>query len=226
MSTSDGYINGTYKIVDHGPDAQRYNIVILGDGYRASEIAKFRSDAKDFTDTMRATAPFNDLWCGINVHVVEVISTDSGADDPATCSDGSTGSGASPKTYFDSTFCGDGKTRRLLTCDSTSAKNVAHTQVPSSHEVTMVIVNTTQYGGSGGEVATFSTDPRAAEIGMHEMGHTAFGFADEPDAVSGREWRRQRASGDGAQPGQGALLRSSAQRQVAWVLGHGRGPPV
>src|SRR5690348_17510809 len=51
--------------------------------------------------------------------------------------------------------------------------------------MTMVIVNSTQYGGSGGAVATFSTNASAQEIGLHEMGHTAFGFADEYEYYAG-----------------------------------------
>src|SRR5258706_6663467 len=184
MSASDGYILGSHKIVDHGPNSQRYNLVILGDGYQSSEMNKYKNDVQSFVDTFRATAPYNDLWCGINVHRVDVISTDSGADDPSSCTDGSTGSGASVRTYFDSKYCGDGNIRRLLTCDSASAKNVAQTQVPEVH-VTMMIVNSTQYGGSGGEVATFSLDSQASEIALHEMGHTAFSFADEYEYYSG-----------------------------------------
>jgi hypothetical protein len=184
MSTSDGYVVGTTKVVDHGPNSQRYNLVLLGDGYQASELGKYHTDVQNFLDTMRATAPYNDLWCGINVHRVDVVSTDSGADDPGTCADGSAGTGATPRTYFDSTFCGDGNIRRLLTCDSTSAKNVAEAQVPEVH-VTIVIVNSSQYGGSGGAVATVSTNPSSAEIALHEMGHTAFGFADEYESYAG-----------------------------------------
>ena len=178
MSTADGFIAGTTKIVDHGPDALRYNIVILGDGYRAAEIAKYHADVQNFVATFHATAPFGDLWCGINIHRVDVVSTDSGADDPVVCGDHSVGSGAAPKTYFDATFCGGGAIRRLLACNSASARNVALAEVPEAH-MTMVIVNSTEYGGSGGAVATFSTTPSAAEIALHEMGHTAFGFADE-----------------------------------------------
>jgi IgA Peptidase M64 len=185
MTTSDGYVAGLHKVVDHGANSQRYNIVILGDGYRASELAKFATDVQSFINTFRASAPYNRLWCGINIHRVDVVSTDSGADDPATCGDGSTGSGATPRTYFDATFCGDGNNiRRLLTCNSGVAKSTAQAQVPEVH-MTMVIVNDGQYGGSGGEVATFSTDPQAAEIGLHEMGHTAFGFADEYEYYQG-----------------------------------------
>ena len=184
MSSADGFVSGTVKIVDHGADALRYNIVILGDGYRATEMAKYHTDAQHFVDALHTTAPFGDLWCGINIHRVDVVSTDSGADDPAGCADGSVGSGAARKTYFDSTFCSGGSIRRLLTCDSISAKNVAKAQVPAVH-MTMVIVNSTQYGGSGGLVATFSTHISATEIALHEMGHTAFGFADEYEYYAG-----------------------------------------
>lgn len=178
MSSSDGYVSGRAKVVDHGSDGQRYNIVILGDGYRVDEQAKYRADVSAFITTLQATAPFDTLWCGINVHRIDVVSNQSGTDDPVACGDGSAGSGAGPNTYFDSTMCGDGNARRLLTCDSALARATALAQVPQMH-VTMVVVNTPLYGGSGGSVATFSTDPSSAEIAIHELGHTAFGFADE-----------------------------------------------
>jgi hypothetical protein len=184
MSTSDGYVGGVHKIVDHGPNSQRYNIVILGDGYQASEQAKLATDVQTFVDLLRTTAPYTDLWCGINVHRIDVVSTDSGADDPATCGDGSTGSGANPRTYFDSTFCSDGNVRRLLSCNDDTAHDVAIAQVPEAH-IIMVIVNTTEYGGSSdGRVAKFSTAASSAEIALHEMGHLAFSFADEYDCRS------------------------------------------
>ena len=178
MSAADGSVAGTQKIVDHGADAQRYNIVILGDGYRAVEMAKYHADVQAFIDAFRETPPYDALWCGINVHRIDVASTDSGADDPVTCGDGSAGSGAVARTYFDSTFCSGNAIRRLLTCDSVSARNVALAHVPATH-VVIVVVNSSLYGGSGGQVATFSTAAGAYEIALHEMGHTAFGFADE-----------------------------------------------
>ena len=39
MSTSEGYVIGTTKLVDHGPDSARWNLVILGDDYQACELA-------------------------------------------------------------------------------------------------------------------------------------------------------------------------------------------
>jgi IgA Peptidase M64. len=135
MSAADGSVIGAQKIVDHGADAQRYNVVILGDGYRAAEMAKYHSDVQAFVDVFGQTAPYGDLWCGINVHRIDVVSTDSGADDPLTCGDGSGGSGAVARTYFDATFCSGNQIRRLLTCDSVSARNVAQAHVPAAHVV-------------------------------------------------------------------------------------------
>jgi hypothetical protein len=177
MTTSDGAVLSTTKIIDNGPAARRRNLVILGDGYRASEMTKYHTDVQNFVNRLNATAPFDDLWCFINVYRVDVASTDSGADDPATCGDGTTGTGATVDTYFDSTFCFN-NTRRLLVGNSATALSVSRAQVPQG-QVTLVIVNTPIYGGAGGAVAWFSTNPASAEIGIHEMGHTYFGLTDE-----------------------------------------------
>lgn len=184
MSTSDGTISSTTKIVDHGPDTSRYVIAILGDGYQTSELNQYHQDVQSFVNTLQDTRPFSDLWCAINVVRVDVTSTDSGADDPLTCADGSAGSGATPRTYFDSTFCGSSGVRRALTCNTATAQAVAAAQV-TSVDVVMVIVNSPLYGGTGGAVATFSTHPSSVQIGIHEMGHTAFGFADEYEYLAG-----------------------------------------
>ncbi|MCW3094692.1 MAG: von Willebrand factor, type [Chthonomonadaceae bacterium] len=184
MGSTDGFVFSSVKVVDHGDDALRFNIVILGDGYQAAELNKFHNDVDDFVNTLRATAPYNDVWCALNIYRVDIVSTDSGADDPGACGDGSAGSGAARNTFLDATFCGDGNIRRLLTCNNTLAIATAHSVV-AHPSMTMVIVNTSEYGGSGGDVATFSTAPDAAQIGIHEMGHTAFGFADEYEYFSG-----------------------------------------
>src|SRR5262245_38237118 len=183
MSSSDGYIGATVKIVDHGPDASRWNLVILGDGYRASELTTYHDDVRNFLDTMFATAPYHELWCGINVHRIDVVSTESGADDPVDCPDpeGTVPSGAAPRTYYDAAFCSNstvGRVHRLCAVDSARAKADALARVPEL-DATIVIINSPIYGGGGGEIATCTTDPQAADIAIHEIGHSAFGLADE-----------------------------------------------
>lgn len=178
MSASDGFVVGRTKIVDHGPDNVRWNLVILGDGYRSTELAQYHADVQSFVTELRTTPPFHELFCGINVHRVDVVSTDSGADDPTDCG----GTGATPATYFDATFCSVGpggvKIERLLTVNTALALSVATAQVPLRHQV-LVIVNSSKYGGAGGTVATCSTNAQAAQIAIHEIGHSAFGLADE-----------------------------------------------
>ncbi len=180
MGVSDGSVLGTTKVVDHGPASKRWNLVLLGDGYQAGEMAKYHADVQDFVDRLQTTAPFDELWCGVNIYRVDVTSTDSGADDPATCDDGT---GAVAATFFDASFCNN-DIRRLLLVDDGLALTTAFAEVPEAHMV-MVVVNSDIHGGAGGSVATFSTAPDAAEIAIHEMGHTFFGLADEYEYYEG-----------------------------------------
>ncbi|CAM5370178.1 IgA Peptidase M64 OS=Streptomyces griseomycini OX=66895 GN=FHS37_002589 PE=4 SV=1 [Streptomyces griseomycini] len=181
MSTVDGAVIGTTKIIDNGPASARWNLVIMGDGYKNAQLGQFANDVRSFVNNFLGSGPFNRVPTAINVYRVDVASTDSGADDPATptCE----GTGAVARTYFDASFCGDGLPH-LLVVKSRTALAVAGNQVPEWNLV-MVIVNTTKYGGSGGSVAVFSLADRATEIGLHEMCHTAFGLGDEYEFYRG-----------------------------------------
>src|SRR2546421_7187623 len=123
MSTADGAVLGTAKIIDNGPATRRWNVLIMAEGYRAAEMAQFAIDAQQFADTLLVTPPFDRLQAAINVYRVDVTSTDSGAADPAACG----GTGASPRTYFDASFCNNG-IRRLLQVNDLTVLTVASTQ--------------------------------------------------------------------------------------------------
>ena len=85
MGTADGTILGATKIVDNGPATQRFNIVMLSDGYRSDQMSQFASDALNFANTLLSEAPYDRLGPAINVYRVDVASTDAGQDDPASC---------------------------------------------------------------------------------------------------------------------------------------------
>ena len=164
-------------MVDHGPDNIRWNLVIIGDGYRASELTQYHTDVQNYLTAFRMTPPFDELFCGINVHRIDVVSTDSGADDPGCAG----GMATTANTYFDATFCtifAGTPLDRLLSVNSALALSVASAQVPRRHQV-LCIVNSSKYGGSGGSIATCSTHGQASQIAVHEIGHSAFGLADE-----------------------------------------------
>lgn len=185
MSAEDGGVVGVTTVVDGGPSSSRFDVVITGDGYTAEELPSFAGRVEAFCERFFAAAPFDVLRPLVNVHRLDVASAESGADDPLTCPDGTTGSGAAPRTFFDASFCGGGS-RRLLTVDTAAVLAVAGAHVPA-YDMVFVQVNAARYGGSGGAVAVFSAHPDAAEIALHELGHTAFGLADEYPAKAGCE---------------------------------------
>jgi hypothetical protein len=182
MSTSDGAVIGTTQIFGSAPHNRAFNVVLLAEGFTAAQQAAFDTAADQFLTAFRATPPYDELAPAINVFRVNVSSTDSGADDPAATG----GTGAVVRTYFDATFGANG-IRRLLVCNNTTALQVAAAQVPE-FTVVIVVVNSTVYGGSGGSVGTYSLAGGATEIAIHEMGHTAYGLADEyPYYAGGNE---------------------------------------
>ena len=89
---------------------------MLADGFTAAQQNDFNNACAAFVTAFRATPPFDELSPAINVFRVNVSSTDSGADDPVAGG----GTGATPRTYFDSTFGSNG-IRRLLICNNTTA---------------------------------------------------------------------------------------------------------
>ncbi|HWO13305.1 MAG TPA: M64 family metallopeptidase [Polyangiaceae bacterium] len=182
MSTSDGTVIGASQVFGSAPRNRAFNVVLLAEGFTAAQQNDFNNACNAFVGSIQDTRPFNELSPAINVFRVNVSSTDSGADDPASAG----GTGATARTYFDATFGGNG-IRRLLVCNATTALQVAAAQIPE-FSVVLLVVNSTVYGGSGGSVGTYSLASGATEIAIHEMGHTAFGLADEyPYYAGGNE---------------------------------------
>jgi hypothetical protein len=183
MGASDGKVIGATLIVDNGSPAERFNLVLVAEGYRETELDTFASDAQDFVDGLFATEPFDRHRCAINVWRLDVASDDSGADDPAGNPCG--GTGAMPDTFFDARFCSGGVPRALV-CNSGLVLQTVAQHVPQFHSA-QVIVNSSKYGGTGGVVGTASTATKNSkgnpvdwrEILIHEMGHSIFGLADE-----------------------------------------------
>ena len=175
MTTNDGSVLGTTQIVDHGPVSRRFNLVITCDGYQTAQMTQFANDAQSFVDELFRTPPFEAVQGAFNVFRIDVVSTDAGADDPTTCTGGT---GTTAATFFDATFCGFGDSRRALIVDDWSVISVVDAEVPQNHAI-LVIVNSPIWGGTGGQVGVFSRASGWIDAAIHELGHTAFGLADE-----------------------------------------------
>ena len=181
MGATDGAIIGLTKIVNAGTASGKWNLVIVAEGYTSRKLTTFDSHARAFGKTLLATPPFTALAAAINVYKLEVSSTDSGADDPAACG----GTGAVAHTFFDASFC-NSSLRRFLLVDSDAVLDAVETALPE-YDAVVVLVNSTVYGGSGnGQVAVCSQAAGANNIALHELGHAAFGLADEYSEGMGR----------------------------------------
>lgn len=195
MTKKDGYVAGVTQVHVGGPVVDRWNLVILGDGFTevdSWEPNPYHVAVDEFVTHFRNTRPFRDLLDAINIFRVDVVSDEAGADEPVRrvgpgAPDGcglndTVNPGAAPRTYLDATFCSLGPGNvlldRLLTVDDGLAREVAAQYVPYWSAV-LVLVNSTKYGGSGGTVATSSVHRDAVHTAMHELGHTVFELADE-----------------------------------------------
>ncbi|TVR78767.1 MAG: T9SS C-terminal target domain-containing protein [Chitinophagaceae bacterium] len=156
-------------LLNNGSTESRINLVILGDGYQQHEYQKFTDDAENIVTGLFLEKPFDRYINYFNVVSVFTPSNESGAAmDPNNLID----------NYFGSTFWYAGIERLLVPTNNSQVVNVLANHFPTYDQVLM-IVNSTKYGGSGGWVATASTNVQSLEIMIHEIGHSFAFLADE-----------------------------------------------
>ena len=166
-----------FTLADNGEPAEKVDIVILGDGYTAAEMEKFRKDAKRYNDLLFSTQPFKSRKQDFNVRALEVESQESGIDVP----DKNVWKNAALETRY-STF---GLPRYVLTTENKTLRDIAAT-VP--YDFICILVNDTRYGG-GGIFNLYSTsytgEPNKVQewwmdyMYVHEFGHSFAGLGDE-----------------------------------------------
>lgn len=149
-----------------GPTA--VNIVLMGDGYTATEQEKFESDAKSLFDYMFSIAPFNRYADFFNLYTIRVVSKASGM-------------GLASDTYFGAFAWGG--SRQLKFSLNRSLRLLQHL-VPGYNDnqgqtIGGVLVNSGYYAGSGGMVLGVTLNSWSHEMFVHEFGHTFANLADE-----------------------------------------------
>jgi hypothetical protein len=162
-----------------GSRDERVNIVFLAEGYVEAELGQFELDVQEVLNDLFTTQPYMEYQNFFNVYAIEVISPQSGTDHPANADDCPPDMPSfHANTYFNSTFDFGGIHRLLVAKNEQSAHEVLEDNLPE-WDVAFIVVNTEYYGGSGGTFATFSMDPAAPEIALHELGHAFANLADE-----------------------------------------------
>ncbi|WP_339631919.1 M64 family metallopeptidase [Bizionia echini] len=167
-------------IKNAGDNDKRINMVILGDGYTASELTDFETDAANFVSALFGQSPFSEYSDYFNVHIIKVISNESGATHPGTAADEASYSVlvSTVDNFFGSTYDGFGSHRLLYAPNYSLITSVLATNFPE-YDQALILVNSPYYGGSGGEFPVASTGTSADEIAIHEIGHSFVDLKDE-----------------------------------------------
>ena len=163
----------------NGPADKRMNFVFVSDGFKITEMANFRAGVKSITDQLFATVPYKNYRNYINVFAVEVPSTESGANHPKTAFDCPPTSVVTVvDNIFGSTFDYGGIHRLLVPTKESDVTTVLFDNFPDYRQA-FVLVNSAEYGGSGGSLATASMETSSGEIAIHEIGHSLAILGDE-----------------------------------------------
>jgi hypothetical protein len=161
-------------VINNGPTASRYDMVILGDGYQAGQQALFNQHCNTFLTALFQRAPYNVFAAYFNVHTVFRASVDSGADRP------DENPPVFRNTVYDATY-NYGGTDRCLYIQNASQALADAALAPASEGRVLVMVNDTRYGGCASTFAVSYTGGSMSEVQIHELGHSLGGLADEYD---------------------------------------------
>ncbi|MBX2966053.1 MAG: T9SS type A sorting domain-containing protein [Cyclobacteriaceae bacterium] len=166
-------------LIENGDKQSRINLVFLSDGYQANEMDKYISDVNALLDNMFNQVPFKHYKNYFNAYAIKVPSNESGASHPKTSNDSDCAPvpQATVDNYFKSAF-DYGGIHRLLVPNQGTVATVLANNFPQFDQA-FILVNSTYYGGSGGQFATSSTNASAHEVSIHEIGHSFAGLADE-----------------------------------------------
>lgn len=171
-------------VIQNGRSDNRVDVVFIGDGYTAGQIET------DYVNHVHQGIsylfggnqdPFPRYRNFFNIHRVNVISNESGADQPPL--------GIFRDTALDASYWWDGQTERLLSLNRTKAGIAALTALAGTDidfDLPIAIVNDTKYGGAGGFWSVYAGgNVHGPEIAVHEIGHSFASLADEYESGEG-----------------------------------------
>ncbi|RYZ90533.1 MAG: hypothetical protein EOO68_24465, partial [Moraxellaceae bacterium] len=161
------------RLLQGRSDGVGVDLVIVGDGFTASQQQNLRQVAQNFMQQFFdadkiGIGSHRALW---NLWVVDSVSASSVI-----------GSG---NTLFNSFFNCQNIARLLCVGSDSAVISYVAENVPQ-YDPILVAVNSTTYGGAGGRVATFSLSDSAHQVATHELGHSFAGLADEYSLSDGQ----------------------------------------
>ena len=158
-------------IQESGAPATKVDLLILGDGYTASERAKFEKDARRFTKILFDASPFREHRQDFNVWGLCPAADESGVSRPS--------AGQHRRSPVGTTYDTFDTERYILTTENRALRDTASY---APYEFIEILVNGKTYGGGGifNQYATVAADSEwAPYVFVHEFGHQFAALADE-----------------------------------------------
>ena len=154
-----------------GPADKRVDLLFMGDGYTASEIAKFHNDVERFVKYLFSASPYDKYRDHFNIRAIDVISPESGPDEPR--------KGIFHNTVLGCSFNTFGIARYMTSPENRAIRDIASN---APYDQIVILVNTRRYGGGGifNFYSIFAADTTPG-VFIHELGHAFAGLADEYD---------------------------------------------
>lgn len=178
VASACGQINPYDTMVNNGDPGNRVDMIFIGDGYRFNEVSTtYVSHIQSTLDHFYANAPLDRYNKFYNVHRVNVVSNESGADKPL--------DDIYVDTALNASYSWGGSVERCLYFDTGLANAavsaaLAGTGIDTNDGMLLGTINDSKYGGCGGQWGVYAgANSAASEIALHEIGHSFANLADE-----------------------------------------------
>ncbi|MDP2999914.1 MAG: IgA Peptidase M64 [Bryobacterales bacterium] len=160
-----------WAVMKNGEPSEKVDLLLLGDGYTAAEMDKWRKDARRLTETLFAVSPFRERRRDFNVWAIDTPAGQSGVSRPS--------DGVWRRSPLRAAYDALGSERYVLTLDNKRLREIASA---APYDFIEIVVNGRKYGGGGihNLYATVAADNAwTPYIFVHELGHHFAGLADE-----------------------------------------------
>ena len=159
------------RVFEHGDPAVKVDLLILGDGYAASDMERFRADVRRLSDALFAVEPFRSRKGDFNVRAIETPSPSSGITRPR--------QGRFVESPLRARYNIFDSERYLMTLDDRAWRDIA---AAAPYDAVLILADERMYGG-GGVYGLYSTAAAGSEFApylvIHEFGHHFAALGDE-----------------------------------------------
>jgi len=165
------YSSQVIPIEYNGDPAVKVDLLLLGDGYTADEQEAFLRKARELTEALFATVPFNERRRDFNVWALAPVAAESGVSRPST--------GLYRDSPLGTRYDAFRSERYILSYENKTMRRIASS---APYDFIEILTNSETYGG-GGIYGLYSTAAANSEwadyLFVHEFGHHFAGLADE-----------------------------------------------